>query len=802
MIGPSDGMFEPFNEAELREAERTAPASKGEDPRPIVPVPAHAPAPDWRRLRPREAMGEPVGNWLYPTEDGGIAFHVVRWEPKDPSERKIFRPATWCRFPDGCEDWALKAMPAPRPLYNLPAILEELTKLVVVAEGERSSDAAARVFPDGVATTWPGGANAWKHADLKPLAGRDMLLVADADDPGREAMNGIASHLASMGCTVRVQLPPGDDGCDIVDWLDEDSAEATRARIEAGATPWKAGSEPETDTVDTENDEEAIARLAALPQMGYERARKDEAERLGIRVTLLDKLVRIGRAADGDNHLQGRPIEWNDPEPWSEPVDGAALLTDITGLIRRYVDMPEEKADSVALWIVHTFLHSRLDLSTILAVTSATKRCGKTLLMEVAGTLAWRSEPVSGRITPAGMFRMITLHEPTMILDEADTYMGDDPELRGIVNGSQRRKMAFVIRTVGEDYEPRRFSTWCPKAISGIGDLPDTVADRALTIRLERRSPTVGDMPHWRDRDRQAVEVLERKLARWTDDNADAVLERRNAVAFPSGLHDRARDAWEALLAIAEIAGGNWAGTTGRAYRACEAVSAEVDSETGIREMLLADMRTVFEEAGNPEHLPTGKSEERYDSNSPTILPALIAMEGRPWAEYSRGKSLSPRGLARLLKDFSIVPGTIRLASGSTPKGYKRAAFVPQWQRYGIDTPEAPSNLSATTPQPRVEAVSGHSPFATSSHDVADTKTPRPASSKTCGVVADRNPTAACENADNREPNALRDIVADADERAAILEFEGEVPTADAERMAELQYGLEPGTLVNVRTQP
>ena len=65
-------------------------------------------------------------------------------------------------------------------------------------------------------------------------------------------------------------------------------------------------------------------------------------------------------------------------------------------------------------------------------------------------------------------------------------------------------------------------------------------------------------------------------------------------------------------------------------------------------------------------------------------------MEGRPWAEYSRGKSLSPRGLARLLKDFSIVPGTIRLASGSTPKGYKRDAFVPHWERYGMGLPEAP----------------------------------------------------------------------------------------------------------------
>ena len=639
-------------------------------------------------------------------------------------------------------------------------------------------------FPMPFVTTWQGGSGAWRLTDWRPLVRRDVLLSADSDDPGREAMRQIAEHLASMGCTVRVHLPIGDDGRDIADWLEEEGVGVTRKRIEAEARVWVPEAATATDAGTTETDEEAIARLAALLELEYERLRKGEARRLGMRTALLDKLVRNERSGSGGDHLQGRPIEWNEPEPWPEPVNGKALLADIAGLIRRYVDMPDEKADSVALWIVHTFLHSRLDVSTILHVKSATKRCGKTLLMEIVGALAWRSAPVSGRITPAGVFRFIELHEPTLFLDEADTYMGNDSELRGILNGSHSRGSASIIRTVGEDHVPRRFSTWCPKAISGIGDLPDTVEDRAVIVRLERRTPTAGDMPHWRDRDRQAVKVLRQKLARWTDDNADSVLERRKTVSFPSGLHERARDIWEALLAIAEIAGGNWAGTTGRAYRACVAVSAEVDSETGIREMLLADMRTVFEEAGNPGHLPTGKSDERYDSSPPAILPALIAMEGRPWAEYSRGKSLSPRGLARLLKDFSIVPGTIRLASGSTPKGYKRDAFVPHWERYGMGLPEAPSDLSATTPQPRVEAVSGQFSSATSSRDVAD-----------------RNPTAACKNADNREPNALRDIVADADERAAILEFEGEVPTADAERMAELQYGLEPGTLVNVRTQ-
>ena len=500
MTGPSDGMFEPFSDTELRQSERTAPVDRNEKPEPIVPVLVDAPAPDWCQVRPKEAAGEPVRTWTYLTADGADAFRVVRWKNVDPDGRKVIRPVAWTG-----DTWALKAMSDARPLYHLPAILESPDKLVVVVEGEKCADAAVDSFPDAVVTTWQGGSDAWRSTDWEPLAGRDVPLLADTDHSGREAMCQIAERLTSMGCTVRVHLPPGENKRDVADWLEDDGVEATRARIETETEQWEPNAATVMDTSASETDDEAVARLAALPELEYERVRADEAVRLGVRVAKLDKLVRNERSGGEGDHLQGRRIEWNEAEPWPEPVDGQGLLTDITGLVRRYVDMPDEKAVAVTLWIAHTFLHSRLDLSTILNVTSATKRCGKSLLMEVAGTLALRPLTVSGRITPTGMFRIIALHEPTLILDEADTFMGDDPELRGIVNGSQRREMAFVIRTVGEDHEPRLSRTWCPKAISGIGDLPDTVADRTVTVRLERRSPTTDDIPHWRDRDRQAV---------------------------------------------------------------------------------------------------------------------------------------------------------------------------------------------------------------------------------------------------------------------------------------------------------
>ena len=200
------------------------------------------------------------------------------------------------------------------------------------------------------------------------------------------------------------------------------------------------------------------------------------------------------------------------------------------------------------------------------------------------------------------------------------------------------------------------------------------------------------------------------------------------------------RDAWEALLAIGEVAGGEWAGGTGRAYRACEAINASAESETGAREMLLADLWQVFRDADNPTQLPTGKPDVAQNSREPAILPALVTMEDRPWSEWSRGKPLSPRGLATLLKDFGIAPSTIRVNGGATPKGYKRAAFEPVWKRYDIPSSEDPSKASATTPQLKVSAGFGDSVSATSPDRVADGKSLNSAVGNGCGVVAATNP--------------------------------------------------------------
>ena len=224
------GMFEPLTDGEGSAA---AKADMDSGPPPIVPVPADAPQPNWPSLRPKEATTDaPTETWTYHTGNGGSAFVVARWMGRDG--KKIVRPVCWVGT-----KWALRAMTRPRPLYNLPDMLSASDTPIVVVEGEKCATAAAKVFADHAVTTWAGGASAWRHTNWSPLAGRNVLLLADGNKAGRRAMSDIATHLAAAaGGAIRIHLPAGDHGFDIADALDRDGPERTREQIEAEASLW------------------------------------------------------------------------------------------------------------------------------------------------------------------------------------------------------------------------------------------------------------------------------------------------------------------------------------------------------------------------------------------------------------------------------------------------------------------------------------------------------------------------------------------------------------------------------------
>ena len=236
--------------------------------------------------------------------------------------------------------------------------------------------------------------------------------------------------------------------------------------------------------------QEAFAKLSNADRLTLRQAFKELANFPNAE---FDKLTGTGAGDANGDSKQGRSVEWHDPEPWPEAVDGAALLSGIASFIQRYVSIAPTLADTVALWIAMTWVHDRLEISPFLNVTSATKRCGKTLLVnDVIGALVRRAHEIGSKVSSACHFRLIELYEPTLLLDEIDTYLRDDPELRGDLNSSQRKSGARAGRLVplrDGSHEPRPFSTWCPKVFSGIGGMPDTVLE-SVDRREDRAAPS------------------------------------------------------------------------------------------------------------------------------------------------------------------------------------------------------------------------------------------------------------------------------------------------------------------------
>jgi putative DNA primase/helicase len=463
-----------------------------------------------------------------------------------------------------------------------------------------------------------------------------------------------------------------------------------------------------------------IGRLARLPRLEYDRERKAAARHLGVRTSILDRLVAAERDKSDSDTKQGRTLSLPEPEPWPDPVDGARLLGDVSASIRRHVVMPEHAADATALWLLHTYLVTCAGISPRLAITSPEKGCGKTTLLDVLSHLVWRPLPTASA-TAAAIFRVVEMQQPTLLIDEADTFLPENEQLRGILNSGHRRG-GFVLRTVGEDHEPRKFATYSACAIALIGKLPGTVADRSISIELRRRRADEPIYPFRGDRTKH-LDELARKAARWASDHAEDV--GAADPEMPARVINRAADNWRPLLAIAEVAGGEWLERARRAVAAMTQGTME-DQSAGVQ--VLSDIGDVFE-ARNTDRL-----------TSADLVESLIAIEGRPWAEWRGGKPITPNGLARLLKPFGIAPTTIRVGS-RTPKGYQLAQFADSFERYL-------SSEGASKPQHRnnTDDMGISEPFqtATPPDDVAARKHQKVAPNGVCcGVAAAAPPVAA-----------------------------------------------------------
>jgi hypothetical protein len=609
-----------------------------------------------------------VALYIYRLADGTPYLQVRRL-----ADKSAFPQYHW----DG-EKWISGKPQGPKVPYMLPQLIAAGPAMpIYIVEGEKDADNLAKL--GFVATCNSEGADSgsgkkWTSDLNQYFANRDALIIPDNDAQGRKHAEHVARNLGPVAKTVRiVELPGLPLKGDVSDWLRADTAGAKLANLAAAAPLWEPSAEGGGGAM---SDEELIAELAGLSKLQYAKRRTDAARTIGIGVGDLDKIVAEARGDDED--VEPSPAlydHWN-VEGSNEPVEIGVLLHAIKEAIRRYVFMSDDQAITVALWVIFSWLHEHMTHSPMLFVTSAERDSGKSTLLRVLNFLAGRSLQCVEISGPA-LFRSITKWQPTIIVDEVDDVLADNPDLRSVVNSGWTRGQG-VVRCNPDTHEPELFSTFAPKVVAMKGrNLPDTTLSRSIIITMKPRRARepkehTADFDHL---DNETFARLRSQLQRFAADNAEALAKAMPEI--PSGFHNRRRANWIPLLAIAEAAGGEWKAAAWKAARAIEAVADTFDPSIGV-ELLLA-IRAAFEVR---EKLVSNKDR----ITAPGLNEVLIADETAPWATYNKGKPISQRQVKDLLKPYGIKPKTIRCddgtEKGSYPKGYLLEWFADAFDRF------------------------------------------------------------------------------------------------------------------------
>jgi len=365
-----------------------------------------------------------------------------------------------------------------------------------------------------------------------------------------------------------------------------------------------------------------------------------------------------------DRHAKPREVT----DTYRGTTQKPELLDDVLRYLRRFVAYPNEHAAVAhALWTVHAHLMDAWDSTPRIAFLSPEPCSGKSRALEACELLV--PAPVNAvNVSVAYLFRKVgdESGRPTILYDEVDTVFtakGENEDIRGLLNAGHRRH-SVVGRCVvhGKTILTEETPAYCAVALAGLGDLPDTILTRSVVIRMRRRSPAERIEPYRRRDVEVHADALRERIAAWAASVFDTVRDARPA--FPDGVADRDADVWEALLAVADAAGGEWPKRARDAAEAMVAASKNSTPSLGVR--LLGDLRQVF---GSADRMTTD-----------AILRALHSMEEAPWPDLRR-KPLDARGLAMRLRPYGIASKKLRIGAG-TCQGYERADLADAWERY------------------------------------------------------------------------------------------------------------------------
>jgi Protein of unknown function (DUF3631) len=646
-------------------------------------------------FKPKKRTTNGGGRSFSPT----VAKHVYRLGDGTPY-LQVHRLADKSGFPqyhwDG-EKWISGRPKGAKIPYMLPQLIAATPATpIYIVEGEKDVDNLAKI--GFVATCNSEGADngsgkKWTPELNQYFKDRDVYIVPDNDGPGRKHAEHVARNLNPVAKSVRiVELPGLPHKGDVSNWLESDSAGVKLAKLAAAAPLW----EPTIE-------------------------------------------AKAGKRAGSHRAEGAAPFDVGEPAiPRVDRDEGAALLEDVQKFLSRFVAYPSDYARVAhVLWIGHAHLMGAWESTPRIAFLSPEPGSGKSRALEVSELLV--PHPVHAvNVTPAYLFRKVGSEDgpPTILFDEIDTVFGpkakENEDLRALLNSGHRRG-AVAGRCVmrGSTVITEEIPSYSAVALAGLGWLPDTIMTRSVIVRMRRRAPDERIAPFRCREHAPEGEALGRRLVGW----AATVLEEATAARpqMPVGVEDRNADCWEALLAVADIAGGPWPERARAAAVALVAQAHEAEPSLGIR--LLADLRTVF---GNEQQLTTDR-----------ILSELYLIEDAPWGDL-KGKPLTASQLARQLKQYGVKSKVIRVGD-ATPRGYTRADLYDVWRRYlpSSQAGEPATSATAATSQ----SFQGDNVAAEKSEGATDD--PEPQHGGTCVAPVAAVVEAGCASDDARNADEM-----------------------------------------------
>lgn len=336
------------------------------------------------------------------------------------------------------------------------------------------------------------------------------------------------------------------------------------------------------------------------------------------------------------------------------------IIDQISDYTCRYMAFADQDQPLIiALWTLHTWTFSetfpRKPWTTpYLYVHSAQKQSGKTLLIDLLESIVLNPERTVD-MSSSVLFRLIEAVQPTLFIDEVDTIWSGarNEALRGILNGGYKHG-GYVWRT--EALEPRKFATFSPKLLSGIdnGQLPDTVRDRSIPIKLQRKTPDSKVEIYYSMDAGPEAETLTGLISAWVDTNGKRISEYR-----PAPIEDINPRAFEIAFPLLQIA--HTAGCEPEARAAMSRLLAPQPDKDTPEVSVLRSIRTLFDDTGASK------------LHTQTILDRLATdMDG----------SMNGKKLGTILALFDISGSNTMIINNYRAKGYNRYQFKDAWERY------------------------------------------------------------------------------------------------------------------------